>query len=120
MLFNHSSSFVFYILLFRMAAQHVTPFFRSPFTDLTGAMVNAQHYHACGPMELQMMECLEAYGTDKGKIKCRDIIDDFQECFSRNKQQMRFVAMRMERHRQWFNGDRKEHYQTKTPRVDSL
>lgn len=71
----------------------VTPFFRSPFTDLGGAMVNAQHYDKCGPMELKMMECLEAYGLDRGKTKCADIIDDFYECYTMRKQQLRtFVS----------------------------
>lgn len=72
---------------------YVVPFFRSPFTDLTGALVNAQQFDKCGEMEMKMMECLEAYGLDKGKIKCSDIIDDFQECYTMRKQQLRtFVS----------------------------
>jgi len=100
--------------------QVITPFFRSPFTDLTGALVNAQHQDKCGDMEMKMMECLEAYGIQKGKIKCADLIDDFQECYTMRKQQLRTFAMRMERHKQWWNGDLKEHYQKPGPRVDSM
>ena len=70
-------------------SQVITPFFRSPFTDLTGALVNAQHYDKCGEMELKMVECLEAYGVEKGKIKCSELIDDFQECYTMRKQQLR-------------------------------
>ena len=120
-----------------MAGFHVTPFFRSPFTDLGGALVNAQHYDKCGELEMRMMECLEAHGAVKGKKVCADVIDDFHECFSLRKQQLRtlvsptsgrvvtkltniFQTMRMERHKQWWNGERKEHYQTPGPRVDSF
>lgn len=67
----------------------VTPFFRSPFTDLTGGLINAQHFHKCGELELRMMECLEAYGLNKGNIKCSDLIDDFHECYTMRKQMNR-------------------------------
>lgn len=63
----------------------LTPFFRSPFTDFTGGLINAQHYDKCGEFELDMMECVEAYGQDRGKLKCRDLIDDFHECMSKAK-----------------------------------
>lgn len=98
---------------------NVTPFFRSPFTDLTQVIVNAQHYDKCGEFEMQMMECMEAYGAVQGKVKCKDLLDDFQECYLQNKQRNRSLEMRMERHRQWFAGERKEHYQQPGPRVDS-
>jgi hypothetical protein len=67
----------------------ITPFFRSPFTDLTGALVNTQHYDKCGPFEMKMMECLEAYGTVAGETKCAVLIDDFNECYTMRKQQLR-------------------------------
>lgn len=70
----------------------ITPFFRSPFTDLTGGLVNAQHYDKCGKMEMKMMECLEAYGVEKGKVKCAAIIDDFHECYTLRKQQLRTMV----------------------------
>lgn len=67
----------------------LTPFFRSPFTDFTGGLINAQHYGACGEFELDMLECIEAYGQDRGRIKCRDLIDDYHECFTKTKQTAR-------------------------------
>lgn len=68
---------------------NVSPFFRSPFTDLTGCMVNAQHYDKCAKLEMKMMECFEAYGIVKGKEKCDDLLQDFRECYSLRKQQLR-------------------------------
>lgn len=65
------------------------PFFRSPFTDLTACMVNHQQYDKCGKFEMKMMECLEAYGMDQGKDKCKLLIEDFQECVGMNKQMLR-------------------------------
>ncbi len=38
----------------------------------------------------QVMECLEAYGTERGKIKCKTLIEDFNECVSMKKQLLRF------------------------------
>lgn len=65
------------------------PLFRTPFTDLTSGMINCQYFDKCGDRELAMMECLEAYGVERGKIKCKEIIEDFQECFSMRKQILR-------------------------------
>ena len=68
----------------------VSPFLRTPFTDLTGSLINHQQYDKCGEMEMNMMECMEAYGMDKGIRKCSDLIDDFKECSSMRKQLLRF------------------------------
>lgn len=68
----------------------LSPFFRSPFTDLTGCLVNHQTYDKCGKLELEMMECLEAYGIERGRSKCADLISDFHECVSMTKQIYRF------------------------------
>jgi NADH dehydrogenase (ubiquinone) Fe-S protein 5 len=65
---------------------NVVPFFRSPFTDLTGCLVNHQYYGRCEELEMRMMNCLEAYGVDRGANKCKDLMDDLQECSSLNKQ----------------------------------
>ncbi|GAB0093947.1 uncharacterized protein DMENIID0001_091400 [Sergentomyia squamirostris] len=96
------------------------PFFRNIFTDVTAAIPNTQHYHKCAEFEINMMECLEAYGTDVGRVKCANLIHDFQECVLQRKQLLRFHAMRNERHRQWFAGERssEEHY-APPPKVDS-
>lgn len=38
---------------------------------------------------MNMMECMEAYGFDKGKLKCKALIEDFQECTGQHKQRLR-------------------------------
>jgi hypothetical protein len=38
----------------RMISFHLTPFFRSPFTDLGGALVKAQHYDKCRELKMKM------------------------------------------------------------------
>lgn len=63
----------------------LTPFFRSPLTDFTGGLINAQHYDKCGEFEMNMLECIEAYGQDRGRVKCRDLIEDFYECIMQTK-----------------------------------
>lgn len=67
----------------------LTPFFRSPLTDFTGGLINSQHYGRCGEFELDMLECIEAYGQDRGKIKCKVLIEDFHECITMTKQTAR-------------------------------
>ncbi|CAG9797531.1 unnamed protein product [Chironomus riparius] len=98
----------------------LTPFFRSPFTDFTGGLINAQHYDKCGQFELDVVECLEAYGQDRGKLKCRDLIEDFNECLTMTKRTMRALAMRNERTKQYWSGELKEKYQNPGPRIDSF
>jgi NADH dehydrogenase (ubiquinone) Fe-S protein 5 len=67
----------------------LTPFFRTPITDFSGGLINAQHYDKCGQFELDAIECLEAYGQDRGKVKCRDLMEDFHECLTMTKRTMR-------------------------------
>lgn len=67
----------------------VSPFFKTPLTDLTGCIINHQQYDKCGKFEMNMMECMEAYGFDKGKLKCKALIEDFQECTGEHKQRLR-------------------------------
>lgn len=74
-----------------MASQ---PFLRNIFTDMTGAIPNAQHYDKCGAMELRMMECMEAYGLQRGLGKCEALYADFKECFTQQKQRARFMVRR--------------------------
>ncbi|KAH8263330.1 hypothetical protein KR044_007370 [Drosophila immigrans] len=117
----------------------LSPFLRLPLTDLTGCLINHQTYDKCGKFEMKMMDCLEAYGLERGKKQCADIIADFQECVGMNKQLMRFhvsfcqvklfhilfnalflQAMRNERYRQWLAGERKkEDLYAQAPRVDA-
>ncbi|KDR22009.1 uncharacterized protein LOC110827397 [Zootermopsis nevadensis] len=99
---------------------NVVPFFRSPFTDLTGSLINHQFYGKCEEMEMRMMNCLEAYGMDRGRTKCKDLHDDLQECFSHKKQKLRVKAMMAERERQFRAGERsKEEHYAKTPTLDA-
>jgi hypothetical protein len=35
---------------------------------------------------MRVMNCLEAYGVNRGMKKCKDLVDDFQECSLRKKQ----------------------------------
>lgn len=79
--------FYFLITKFQMS---LGPFLRTPFTDLTGSLINHQQYDKCGEREMNMMDCLEAYGMDRGQRKCVDLIRDFQECAGMKKQLMRF------------------------------
>ncbi|XP_063700884.1 NADH dehydrogenase [ubiquinone] iron-sulfur protein 5-like [Culicoides brevitarsis] len=98
----------------------VTPLIKTPFTDLTSGIINCQYYDKCGERELAMTECLEAYGLERGKKKCADLIADFQECFTMKKQLLRVAEMKMERERQYWMGERsKEERYAKPPRMDA-
>lgn len=70
----------------------LSPYFRSPLTDVFGSLINHQQYGKCAKFELQMMECMEAYGYDKGKVKCSDLIEDFNECQTMTKQFLRHMV----------------------------
>ncbi|KAF5289858.1 hypothetical protein FQR65_LT01992 [Abscondita terminalis] len=83
----------------------VSPAFRSPFTDLTGCLVSHQWYGPCRDMELKVMDCLEAYGLNKGIEKCDLLIRDFQECAGRRLQNARTIEIREERLRQIKTGE---------------
>ncbi|XP_046385421.1 uncharacterized protein LOC124155549 [Ischnura elegans] len=96
----------------------VTPYLRIPITDLTGCALNQQHHGRCADIEMKMMDCLEAYGRDRGKVKCEDLIADFNECSTRRKQFDRIMRMRYERHLQYLKKERPEHYEP-APRIDS-
>ncbi|CAH1163864.1 unnamed protein product [Phaedon cochleariae] len=96
----------------------LSPWLKSPFTDLTGALVSHQWYGECADMELRALDCLEAYGLDRGLKKCKPILEDFKECALKIKQFKRMSAMRTERHRQYYTGEREEHW-AKPPANDS-
>lgn len=73
-----------------MVGSTISPFFRSPITDLTGGLISHQLFGRCAKQEMDMADCLEAYGLDRGFRKCRDIIGDFIECHTLSKQFRRF------------------------------
>ncbi|XP_018335700.1 NADH dehydrogenase [ubiquinone] iron-sulfur protein 5 [Agrilus planipennis] len=100
----------------------LSPFLRSPFTDLTPYMFTHQWYGRCANFEMKVINCLEAYGLDKGRIKCKDLISDFQECVGRHKEKARNLEMIRERIRQYKAGERtaENKYQKIPPRPDSF
>ncbi|XP_026321052.1 uncharacterized protein LOC113231094 isoform X1 [Hyposmocoma kahamanoa] len=121
-------------------ASSLSPFLRLPITDVTSGLISHQifgrcsvqvqshlnqllpmrSYLRCGPtVEMQLMDCLEAYGLDRGLIKCRCYIDDFKECQMMTKQFARFMAMRKERDRQIHCGILTGEKKYVTPRIDS-
>ncbi|XP_046970357.1 NADH dehydrogenase [ubiquinone] iron-sulfur protein 5-like [Vanessa cardui] len=101
-------------------ADQVSPFLRTIFTDITGGMLSHQLLGKCATQEMDMMDCIEAYGFDRGPRKCYSYIEDFKECQGKTKQFMRFVALRKERDRQiacgLLDGDKKY----KSPKIDSF
>lgn len=73
-------------------AQTISPFFRSPFTDITGGMISHQLLDRCAKQEELVMDCLEDYGLDRGLRECKDLIEDFKECQTMTKQLKRFMV----------------------------
>ena len=61
------------------------PFIRTPFSDLTGGVMTHQCRKECRDFEMNAVECLEAYGAVKGKVKCQDYLDDLKECMFQTK-----------------------------------
>lgn len=76
--------------------QILSPYLRTGATDLFGQIVNHQHMSKCAPYELNMMECMEAYGLDKGRVKCAELVEDFNECTYNTKQRLRFKVCSIE------------------------
>ncbi|XP_022814006.1 NADH dehydrogenase [ubiquinone] iron-sulfur protein 5-like [Spodoptera litura] len=97
----------------------LSPFLRSPFTDLTGGIHSHQMLGRCQKEEGRYMECLEAYGLERGKVKCAHLFDDFHECQTSMKQYKRFVAMRRERDRQIAAGKLTGDEKFVSPKIDS-
>ncbi|KAG0729004.1 hypothetical protein GWK47_031259 [Chionoecetes opilio] len=93
-------------------AAHIAPAFRTPMTDLVGGLITHQSGARCADFEMRAMECLEAYGVQRGRVRCVDYLDDLRECAFQHKQIARAKEMRFERHRQWVMGERSsaDHY----------
>ncbi|KAL0820182.1 hypothetical protein ABMA28_006107 [Loxostege sticticalis] len=98
----------------------ISPFLRNPVTDITGGIVSHQMLGRCQKQEARYMECLEAYGLDRGRTKCEHLFDDFHECQTMTKQFKRFMAMRAERDKQIAEGKLKGDSKYLTPRIDSF
>lgn len=76
--------------------QIMSPYIRTGATDVFGQILNHQHMSKCAPFELNMMECMEAYGLDKGRVKCSELIEDFNECRDMTKQMLRVKVCSIE------------------------
>jgi hypothetical protein len=61
------------------------PMIRTPVSDIGGALFNEQ-MGRCADFELRFKHCLEAYGKQQGQVKCKDYLDDFNECIHGTKQ----------------------------------
>lgn len=61
----------------------------------------------CSDLELNTVECFEAYGVTKGMTKCVQYMEDLQECRFFKYRQLRFQAMKIERQKQILKGQRK-------------
>lgn len=96
-----------------------SPPFKTPLTDLTGCVISHQWHGRCSEFEMRAVDCLEAYGLHRGQEKCRDLLDDFKECATRKIRETRLNAMRMERQRQYWMGERsKEERYAAPPKPD--
>lgn len=73
-------------------ADQVSPFIRTIFTDITGSMMSHQMLGRCATHEMAMMDCIEAYGWDRGSRKCKLLIEEFKECQTHTKQFKRFMV----------------------------
>ncbi|CAG9766375.1 unnamed protein product [Ceutorhynchus assimilis] len=85
----------------------LSPFVKSPFNDVFyPAVTNQWGKGPCKEIEMKTLDCLEAYGMARGMKECENLLRDFDECVFKRKQFQRIMAMRMERHRQHFAGER--------------
>lgn len=98
----------------------ITPLIKTFWTDLFAGLVSYQTHPRCATRELEVVDCMEAYGIYQGQTKCRILMDDFRECVTSTKQNHRINIMIDERDRQVADGERdpKDHY-AKPPRPDS-
>jgi len=60
---------------------------------------------ACADFELNMAECLEAYGVRKGYDLCYKYIEDLHECKSKHLQTMRSVYINHVRTKKLITGE---------------
>ncbi|XP_075981495.1 NADH dehydrogenase [ubiquinone] iron-sulfur protein 5-like [Anticarsia gemmatalis] len=97
----------------------ISPFIRCPFTDITGGIISHQLLGRCQKQEMDVMDCLEAYGLGRGLKKCQAYLDEYYECHTLNKQYRRFIAMRRERERQISKGKLTGDDKYVSPKLDS-
>lgn len=98
-----------------IASKYKAPLMKTPITDMFMHVRNLQCRKDCAPYELMFIDCMEAYGYDIGKQKCRAILNDMYECVYKVKRIRRVIEMHQERARQYRNGERKEKYPSAAP-----
>lgn len=59
----------------------VTPLFRTNLDVMVLSGKNRTKHRECGDLEMDAIECLEAYGATRGKKICDKYILDYKECF---------------------------------------
>lgn len=59
----------------------------------------------CADVELNWVECLEAYGIINGRAKCKKFQEDLNECKHSRIRKMRFFAMKAERYKKILRGE---------------
>lgn len=72
--------------------QNLSPLLRWPMTDITGGLISHQLLGRCAKQEMDLMDCMENYGLDRGLRKCKGYLDDFAECQTLKKQFLRFLV----------------------------
>lgn len=60
---------------------------------------------ACSDFELNAVECVEAYGLQRGYHKCRDFLIDYDECLKNTVTRIRNEIMDEERVKQILKGN---------------
>lgn len=84
----------------------ILPALSTPFSDLTGALISNQWFGKCAEMEMRVVDCMEAHGYRNCFEACALLMDDLRECNTKQKQIKRSYAMRYERSRQYWRGER--------------
>ncbi|XP_017879575.1 uncharacterized protein LOC108624651 [Ceratina calcarata] len=79
----------------------------SPVSDMIKVSVHVQDDGLCRDFELQLAECVEAYGFYRGQTKCEAMIHDLSECLKGEKRRSRNDIIYGEMTRQVENGERK-------------
>lgn len=64
-------------------------------TDITGGIISYQLLGQCAKQEMELMDCMEAYGLDRGLKKCKKLVEDYRECHTKVKQFRRFYVSRI-------------------------
>lgn len=75
--------------------QEPTATIKCGITDVLSPMFTRQQHdygQLCARIEMSTHECIEAYGHELGQKKCQDLIRDYTECATKDKQLMRIAV----------------------------